>query len=50
MKFKVKFYARLRGEAIERIVDVPDEQSVKYAVKCYGSYEDDIQEITRLEE
>lgn len=50
MKFKVKFYARLRDEVIERIVDVPDEQSVKYAVKYYGSYEDDIQEIIHLNE
>lgn len=48
MKYRVKFYARLRGEVIERIVDAPDLETAKIAVKPYGSTKDDIIEIQEL--
>lgn len=48
MKYRVKFYARLRGEVIERIVDAPDLETAKIAVKPYGSSEEDIVEIIEL--
>ena len=48
MKYKVKFYARLRDEIIERIFEAENEESIKYAVMYYGSAQEDIKEIKVL--
>lgn len=48
MKYKVQFYARMRDEVIERIVDAPNEGALEFAVKYYGSSKEDIRKIEAI--